>query len=205
VKRNPFLPDELEKKEKFEIPLAPDLPQVNREPAAIPISEPEVAPPRSIKDKFLEIIAFLESSGGRNFKHRQMQSGIHKGTSAAGTYGLMPNTAIEIANRARMAGELTPEMTEIYSMEPNEIKAYIESNPELERQFANLLARRTIDRSDGDLEKAAYRWFMGHNLPEKRLQERNYLDTEYVRRFQRERDQRFPDLMERLQRKQNEK
>ena len=58
-------------------------------------------------DNFLEAIAGVESSGGVNFNHPTIKTGIHKGQRAAGTYGLMPNTVKEVVNRMRLEGNVS--------------------------------------------------------------------------------------------------
>lgn len=145
-------------------------------------------------DKFLDIISMLESSGGKNFNHRQMESGIHKGMSAAGSYGIMPNTALEIVNRAKRQGQDSPKMRQLAKLPKDKIKGFIEQNPDLERELAGHLAQRVLSKSKGDMEKAAYRWFMGHNLGDEALEERNFQDTEYVKRFKREKKKRDEDM-----------
>ena len=47
-------------------------------------------------DKFLDTTSGIESSFGRNKQHKQLQHGMHKGMSAIGSFGLMPNTVDDI-------------------------------------------------------------------------------------------------------------
>lgn len=131
---------------------------------------------------FLKNISMIESSGGKNFAHREMESGIHKGHSAAGTYGFMPNTIDEIANRMRQAGQQYPEIQRLLGLSPQEKKKEVEANPELEGKLAEFLAGRVLDRQ-GDEEKAAYSWFQGHNLSPEKIEKRGYKEHDYVKKY----------------------
>lgn len=139
-------------------------------------------------DQFLNTIAQIESSGGRNFNHAEIQSGMHKGHRAAGTYGLMPNTVYEVLNRMRQQGEAKPEYSKLATMEPDRVKSYLETNPEVETALAKNLARRTLDRQ-GDEEKAAYSWFQGHNLTPEEIEKRDYQDHDYVQKYRKYKEQ----------------
>lgn len=133
--------------------------------------------PEDDVQQFLNRIGQLESSGGQNFNHQPMQTGIQSGTTAMGTYGLMPNTVQEIIHRAP-----TSELNSIAALSPDQMKQTIESDPELEQNIAHLLAQRVL-RNQGDDEKAAYAWHMGHNLTPEQVEERGYQDNPYVREY----------------------
>lgn len=134
------------------------------------------------KDMFLKTLGMIESSGGSNFNHPKIQSGIHKGHKAAGTFGLMPNTITETLNRMRINGTLTPELKALQSLGPRRVKEVIESNPEIERQIADKLAEHVLQKQ-GDEEKAAYSWFQGHNLSPEEIEQRKYQDHDYVQKY----------------------
>lgn len=139
--------------------------------------------PDEVED-FLNTIAQIESSGGKNLAHPEMQSGIHAGDSAAGKYGLMPNTIKEIAKRAELQGSATDPMRSLASIEdPSVMKQQLEQNPEVEQAFARQLAERVLNRQQ-DPEKAAYSWNQGHNLTPEQIQERDYQNSDYVKKFQ---------------------
>jgi len=133
-------------------------------------------------DRMLDTIAQIESSGGKNFNHAQIKSGMHTGTSAIGTYGLMPNTIQEIANRKRMAGELTPELEQVSKLPPDKMKQTLEANPDLEKAFARKLASEVLKKQPND-EMAAYSWFQGHNKTPQQIKEENYQDHDYVKKY----------------------
>lgn len=133
-------------------------------------------------DRMLDTISQIESSGGKNFNHPEVKSGMHAGTRAIGHYGLMPNTVQEIANRKRMAGELTPELAEIAKLPPDQMKQTLETNPELEKAFARKLASEVLKKQPNE-EMAAYSWFQGHNKTPEQVQQENYQDHEYVKKY----------------------
>lgn len=134
-------------------------------------------------EDFLKIISMIESSGGKNFNHPEIESGIHEGHRAAGRYGLMPNTMKEIANRMAQEGKLSDEVQNITNLPADQMKAAIEKNPMYEQQLAEYLAGKVLERQHGDEEKAAYSWFQGHNLSPKEIEERGYKDHDYVKKF----------------------
>lgn len=119
--------------------------------------------------KFLKTISQIESSGGQNYAHPEVHAGIQAGTSGIGRYGLMPNTVKELINRRRQSGTMTPELQDIDSMPPEQIKAHLEANPGLEDQLAEGLATHVLQRQMGDEDKAAYSWTMGHNTPNQQI------------------------------------
>lgn len=131
---------------------------------------------------FLKNIEGVESSGGTNYNHELIQSGIHKGDSAIGRYGLMPNTVNEVLNRARMNGEMTPDLQKLQSMDHETLKSTLENNPELEDKIAEKLAGRVLDRQQ-DENKAAYSWHQGHNLTPEQIDEKDYKNFDYVKKY----------------------
>lgn len=141
-------------------------------------------------DRFLDSISMVESSGGKNFKHRTMQSGPHKGDTAIGHYGLMPNTIQEIARREDMADNLPEDMREISRMPSSEMKQYLESNPEMEENFARSLATKVINEQPND-EMAAYSWFQGHNKSPLDIKKENYENHDYVNKYKKFRKKLF--------------
>lgn len=132
---------------------------------------------------FLKVIEQIESSGGKNFKHPTMKEGIHAGHTAMGRFGLMPNTIYEIANRAKAAGGLTPSMKKAAAIkDPVALKQYIERDPKIEREFAEQLALRLLEKHNNP-DKAAYSWNQGHNLSPETIEKRDYGNADYVKKF----------------------
>lgn len=136
-------------------------------------------------NKFLKTIQMIESSGGKNLNHPEIESGIHEGHRAIGGYGLMPNTVQEIATRMKRKGISDDQMRKITSLPPDQMKTTVEQNPDYEQAMAEFLANHVLNKQQGDEEKAAYSWFQGHNLSPERIQEQNYQDHDYVKKYNR--------------------
>ena len=139
---------------------------------------------------FLRTISQIESSGGKDTTHPEMESGIQAGTSAIGRYGLMPNTVKEIINNRRQNGAMTQPLQDLDGMNPHEMKEYIEANPDVEDELANTLAMKVLKNQMGDEDKAAYSWEQGDNLkPEdistEKLNNTNSIGGKYVEKFRR--------------------
>jgi len=132
---------------------------------------------------FLNTLAMIESSGGKNFNHPTIESGIHEGHQAVGTYGLMPNTVNEVVNRMQSEGKGFPNLTKLVGREPQQIKAAIEQNPQDEQRLAEYLAKHVLAKQQGDEEKAAYSWFQGHNMTPERIEQQGYKDHDYVKKY----------------------
>lgn len=131
---------------------------------------------------FLNNISQIESSGGKNFNHKPVQTGIQAGTTAIGRYGLMPNTVNEVLNRLRMNGQITPELNQLRNLDPVTLKSTLEKNPNLEDQIAQSLAGKVLDTQQ-DEDKAAYSWHKGHNLTPEQVDSRDYQDNDYVKKY----------------------
>jgi len=132
---------------------------------------------------FLNRISQLESSGGQNINHPQVQQGLQAGTTAIGKYGMMPNTVKELVNRRRIRGTSTPELQDLGNMPPDQMKKYIEANPQLEEELANELANKVIVRQQGDPDRAAYSWKQGDNLKPSEISDDDLNNNPYVQKF----------------------
>lgn len=133
--------------------------------------------------RFLEKIKNIESSGGKNTDHKELKSGIHRGQAAIGDYGLMPNTISEIINRARINKELTPEMKELQSIDPGQLKEHLEQRRDIQDQLAQKLAAHVMKKQQGDIDRAAYGWYMGHNKTPNDVSIHDLNQSDYVRKF----------------------
>ena len=138
---------------------------------------------RETIDRFLEKISQIESSGGKNFDHAEIQHGMHKGHRAIGSYGLMPNTVREVINRMRMEGTINPQIQSLRDLPPDRLKKELEANPLHQRELAEFLANRVLEKQQGDQQKAAYAWEQGHNLKPEQIEKRNYREADYVKKF----------------------
>lgn len=91
------------------------------------------------KQRFLKMIKHIESTGGANTDHKTMEEGIHKGHSAQGPYGLMPNTKAELERR-------------------HPSHEFID-----DKDYASKYADIVLKRAEGDETLAAGLWNAGHN------------------------------------------
>lgn len=131
---------------------------------------------------FLNNISQIESSGGTNFNHPTINTGIHAGQTAIGRYGLMPNTVSEVLNRMRLNGTLTPELQQLQQLDPDTLKSTLEKNPNLEDQIAGTLANKVLTQQPNE-EEAAYSWHQGHNLKPEAIEQKDYQNSDYVKKY----------------------
>lgn len=132
--------------------------------------------------RFLSNISEVESTGGQNTDHPEIQTGIHAGDQAIGRYGLMPNTVKEVINRMRLQGTLTPEIEQLNKLDHTQLKETLEANPQIEDQLAGTLANRVLHRQH-DEDKAAFSWNMGHNLKPEQIDTMDYKNSDYVKKY----------------------
>lgn len=151
-----------------------------------------------LDEPFLNSIREIESSKGVNLDHIPMESGIHKGQAAIGEFGLMPNTIRELAARLRRRDpklQLDPSFQgdpEIQQWEvPSEenattdakLSAAFADSPDLQRRTARYMGRLLESRADGNLEKMAYGYNMGHNKKLSELPIETITSNPYVSKF----------------------
>jgi hypothetical protein len=102
---------------------------------------------------FLKKMGILESSGGTNLNHPEVTSGLNAGTSAVGTYGLMPLTAQDLDRQYRV--------NELQGMNSDEVSDKLKEEPELQERLASTLANKLLTKKTP--EEAAYSWEHGQN------------------------------------------
>lgn len=135
------------------------------------------------KRQFLDTMKMIESSGGKNFDHEELQSGMHKGHRAIGSYGFMPQTVQEMVRRMSRSGQpVSEDLNKVAQMDPLEMKEYMESNLDLEEELAEYMAGFVLDRYQ-DPEKAAWAWEHGHNTPKDRFDTNNYQESDRIRKY----------------------
>lgn len=118
---------------------------------------------------FKKVLSELESSGGINTEHKTITSGIHKGTSAKGQYGLMLNTAKEMAKRKAKKDNADLELLNIQS--DDEFESYLQKYPQKYDEMVNRLVNHVWQKSVGDIPTAATMWRWGHNLSKEKAEE----------------------------------
>lgn len=120
---------------------------------------------------FLKKIAMLESSGGRNTNHKEVESGPQSGETAIGAYGLMPHTIEELAKR------YPSDNTKGLSKEQLVIGNIVD--PNMANTTAGTLADYLKNKRGLSDEQAAVAWEQGHNLSEERIN----LKSDRARKF----------------------
>lgn len=139
-------------------------------------------------EEFLRKISQIESSGGKNKKHRRMTAGIHKGDAAMGEFGIMPKTSDEFIERRKRRNEYGPDDALMQQMSQEERQQFLADNPRVETNLARDIAEHVLRRSGGDEEKAAYMWNMGHNKKASSIDDAALAESPYVKKFKRLKD-----------------
>jgi len=134
-------------------------------------------------EKFLNIIKQIESSGGKNVNHPTMQQGIHAGDTAYGSYGLMPNTVIDVTNRLQSLNKLSDKTSPIVGLPKEQINDYLRQNPQAEEEVADFLARNLLARMKGNEEFAAKAWNAGSNLQPEQMDQQKLINDPYVSKY----------------------
>lgn len=135
------------------------------------------------RDRFLQLISQIESSGGRDLAHSVIDSGIHKGDRAVGRYGLMPNTVETLNNIKKRDQQFGPDENITSQLNNDELDEFVQSNPRVEDNYANQLADYVLNKTDGDMEKAAFLWNQGQYTPKEDLTPELMEQTDYVQKF----------------------
>lgn len=128
----------------------------------------------------LRYIEMIESSGGKNLKHRLVTSGLNAGTSAIGRYGIMPLQAIETISKDKELAQKYPEFLSYdHIKDADKITQTILNNRNLETEIANSHWRRLHNRFDGNEKKMAHAWLNGIsgtlNTPNEEIENHNYV------------------------------
>lgn len=125
-------------------------------------------------NRFKKIMSILETSGGKNTNHKTMTSGLHKGSTAIGNYGLMPLTIQDMAKRLIRTGSGDELDAKIAQMSPEEAKKLV---PELVKnksfkyeQYADVLAEHVLNKY-GSEDKAAMAWNQGHYSSNEKIED----------------------------------
>ena len=125
----------------------------------------------------LSAISLNESSGGVYKEHKRMTKGMHKGTVAAGSYGLMPLTAKDIV---RGNPSLKAKYGFLLTMDNDSVTGALNTNASMDREIATTMwkgLRKHLDRY-----RAAYAWLNGSKRAGT-LSEEVILGHYYVQRF----------------------
>jgi len=134
-------------------------------------------------DHFLWNVEQIESTGGKNVKHKPIQSGKFKGTRAIGRWGLLKPTVDEIVGRMQRDGSLKPEYKDLPQMSHDKLEAHLKQNPKVELGLARKLAEHVHQRQGGNANKAAFAWLHGHNLHPTDITTDKLVHSDYVSKF----------------------
>lgn len=136
-------------------------------------------------DKFKKLISFLESSGGKDTDHKLMGSGMHKGTSAMGEYGMMPNTAQQMAKTNIRDNKNTPLDEVVANIDPSQVEEVLSDNPGKTKEYVNAYMDKVLSSSDS-MQDAATKWMTGPNASKdtmSRVNKKNPGRLEKLRQF----------------------
>lgn len=110
----------------------------------------------------LDAIKNIESSNGKNLNHAEVVHGVNNGTKAIGSYGLMPITIVETAQKNPHIKKLYPQLGTLDpKMDQEKISQMVLGNKKMEEQLVNAHWHRLLNRFGNDHEKAAYAWYNG--------------------------------------------
>lgn len=124
----------------------------------------------------MKLIKAMESSGGKDTRHPAMEAGIHSGDAAIGDYGMMPNTAKEIAKQKKVG----PSDDAIQNLPNDQVSNLLKENPELAEQYTKILAEKLMQKTDGDPTLGMTGWHYGHNMSKEQLERKAQARPEYV-------------------------
>jgi hypothetical protein len=131
------------------------------------MSEYDELTPEEIE--LLKSISKVESSEGTNKKHETIKNpkSIHYGHRAVGTYGLMPNTIIDVLNRGQRDKDLSDDTSRLNRLrrmkaDPQELADLVGSQPDLENAVAarHLQFQEGLNPDDTDAQ-VLEKWKMG--------------------------------------------
>lgn len=114
---------------------------------------------------FLSDMAAIESSSGNNTNHKMMDTGMHTGQKAVGSFGLMPKTVKDMAKRMDKTGEIPGVLRALVNSDlpEQEVADIVAADPELEMSVAEKLYNH-IATNLKDPEHQNLAWEYGHNL-----------------------------------------
>jgi hypothetical protein len=127
--------------------------------AATPTQQAASVPggPQYSRQKMLNTIAQVESSGGKFANHRSL-GGLHGGEKAYGKYGLTPAV---IRETIKMHGDLRSKYNKATKLDGDDLHHYMQDNPGLEDAIAQKHLQRLEHHFGQDPAKLGYAWLSG--------------------------------------------
>lgn len=129
---------------------------------------------------FKKIIRMIESSDGKNVNHPKITRGIHAGDQAVGAHAIMPNTGKEFIKRDPSA---TEEEKQLLDLDNGTFRDRLEQNPDLQEKIVNNMTNFLLNKTKGDVEKAAFMYNMGHNRNPDSITPEMLQKADYVQKF----------------------
>ena len=166
---------------------------IAQEPTTPPAHTVEQASPQehiaSLKSKnpVLWSIAQTESSGGQNLNHKTMKSGMHKGQTAGGAWGMMPKTAGYVLKLSKKLQSKYPELAELSSdvnANHKQITESLNKNPQVAYDLANTLLNHIKSVHGNDMNKILHSWHYGIEGTKKATSDKKDLKSDqYVQKI----------------------
>lgn len=119
------------------------------------------------KERGLNAIAQVESSGGLNTQHKEVKSGLNRGDTAVGRFAMMPKTIKDLVNKDHT---LRATYSHIADMSGEQMASHFKENPGIEKEIAGRNYDR-ISHSLGtkDLSVISHSWLNGVEGTKKQL------------------------------------
>lgn len=111
----------------------------------------------------LGAIGFKESSGGKNINHKTMNSGPHKGHTAGGIFGMMPNSAAFTISKDHELASKYPNLAEASKDMKSNHKQFTDlfnTDPQAAADFAVSYFNRNKGKTKSE-QQLAYSWLNG--------------------------------------------
>lgn len=126
----------------------------------------------------------IESSGGKNTKHKMIKTGPNAGQTAGGETGILPNSLKDFINQSRNAGLAVDPEIETLSQLPHEmVTDALNTEKDLDRKAFDMSIRRMLNKTGGDEEKMALGWNTGHNRDYSAIPQTTLNTNKYVQDF----------------------
>lgn len=128
-------------------------------------------------------IAYIESSNGKNTTHRQITSGLNTGTSAIGTYGLMPLQVIDSVKYDKNLRSKYPDIANADHIKDQQvIRQRVMGDKTLKHSILNSHWERLRRKFDGDTNRMAYAWLHGISGAMK-ADDNTVKNSDYVKKY----------------------
>ena len=102
-------------------------------------------------DRIKAGLSQLETSGGQNLAHEPQTSGIHAGTTAGGTMGIMPETLKDQIRQSKNLGmPIDPRVAALTRLRDNQITNSLNKNKELDNATQDQLLRFLLHKKQGN-------------------------------------------------------